>query len=87
MNEQLRKFVSSRKSLFWFVKEPENLSLEAVVETILNFGDWQDFQQLLELAGKERVAEIFQKQISGKRNNYRTKIANYFSLYFQKHAR
>ena len=42
----LEKFVKTRQFLFWSV-DPEKLHLlnpEAVVETILNYGDWDDVQ-------------------------------------------
>jgi len=83
---EIQQFVQKRLELFWFVKDPEKLSLEALVEAVLNLGDWQDVQELLALLGTKKVAEIFQKESQKKRNNYRPEIKNYFSLYFEKYA-
>lgn len=80
------KFVQKRPHLFWFIKEPEQLSQEAIVEAVLNLGNWLDVQELFELFGIKKVAEIFQKKAFQKRSNYRPEIKNYFSLYFEKYA-
>lgn len=84
----LEKFVKDRKFLFWSV-DPEKLHLinpEAVVETILNYGDWDDVQLLIKILGIKRVAKIFRKQISNWRTNYDEKIIYYFKRYFNKYA-
>ena len=89
MNAQLKQFIIERKMLFWSVEDPTVLSLESVVETILNYGNWQDFQILLSIAGQEKVATIFAKETEAKkiRTNYRPEVKNYFKLYFHKYAR
>lgn len=84
----LEKFVKDRKFLFWSV-DPEKLHLlnpEAVVETILNYGNWDDAQTLIKILGIKKVAKIFRKQISNWRTNYRPEVKNYFHLYFNKYA-
>lgn len=84
----LEKFVKDRQFLFWSV-DPEKLHLinpEAVVETILNYGDWDDVQALIKILGIKEVAKIFRKQISNWRTNYDEKIIYYFKRYFNKYA-
>ena len=83
---QLRKFMAARKYLVWYVKDPENLPAESIVEHTLNYGDWDDVQKLIKILGIKKMAEIFKKQTSGFRTNYDKKTKNYFSLYFNKHA-
>jgi len=56
------------------------------VEHTLNYGNWDDVQTLIKIAGIKRVAEIFRKQTTGSRLNYGPKIVNYFNLYFNKYA-
>jgi len=72
--------------LTWYEAEPETLSKEAIVEAVLNYGDFEDVRKFIALLGIERVAAIFRSQIKRKRINYDPKILNYFKLYFEKHA-
>lgn len=82
----MQEFIESRPYLFWSTKSVDTLSPEAVVEAVLNYGDFEDVKQLLSLLGTSTVGEIFHKQLQQKRNNYEPRIAHYFSLYFAKHA-
>jgi hypothetical protein len=82
----LQEFARKRKELFWSVKDPGKLSTEAIVEGILNYGNWDDVQTLFKILGIKKVSRIFRKQTSGWRTNYRPKIKNYFKLYFDKYA-
>ena len=85
--DELKKFMRKRKHLVWYVKDPENSSVESIVEHTLNYGDWDDVQKLIKIIGIKKMAEIFRNQISGIRTNYDKKTKNYFSLYFNKHAK
>jgi hypothetical protein len=82
----IREFIKKRRYLTWSVSKPEKLSKEAIVEYVLNYGDFDDVKKLSSILGIKRVAEIFRKQIRGKRVNYDPKIMNYFILYFEKYA-
>ena len=86
IKEDLKKFMMARKHLVWYVKNPENLDLESIVEHTLNYGDWDDVQTLIKIAGIKNVAEIFKKQTSRFRTNYRPQVSHYFNLYFKAHA-
>jgi len=82
----LQDFVNNRKQLFWGIKDPANLSDNAIVEAILNYGDFDDVKLLFEILTIKKAADIFNRQIKSRRCNYRPKIKNYFSLYFNKYA-
>ncbi len=84
---ELKKFMKTRKYLVWYVKEPENLPAESIVEHTLNYGDWDDVQKLIKIIGIKQMAEIFRKQTGGFRTNYRPEVSNYFRLYFDKYVR
>ena len=84
--ELLRNFIKKRPYLIWYVRELSQLSEEAIVEAILNYGDFNDTKKLFSILGQKRTAEIFRRQIRRKRTNYDPKILNYFNLYFQKHV-
>lgn len=76
-----------RKYLVWYVKNPEDLPLESIVEHTLNYGNWDDVQTLIKIAGIKKIAEIFRKQTIGPRLNYDQVIMHYFNLYFNKYAK
>ncbi|MBI5220548.1 MAG: hypothetical protein HY978_01765 [Candidatus Liptonbacteria bacterium] len=82
----LGDFVKKRKHLFWSTKNYDGLSREAVVESVLNYGDMNDVRELIALLGVQEVARIFRENTSRARANYRPEIVNYFQLYFQKYA-
>jgi len=79
-------FIRERPYLVWGTENYNNLSEEAIVEGVLNYGDFDDVKKMFAVLGIKKVANIFKKQISQKRSNYRPKIKNYFSLYFKKYA-
>jgi ABC-type nitrate/sulfonate/bicarbonate transport system ATPase subunit len=87
-NQQIKNFITENDSLFWWIKkeEKENISINLLVETILNYGNEKSVKKLFDLVGIENAAEIFYGQISGKRVNYNNRTINYFKLYFQKHV-
>ena len=87
-NRALKKFIRENSVLFWWIKEEdkENISVELLVETILNYGDEISVKRLFELVGIKKVSRIFYKQTSGKRKNYHPKTINFYNLYFRKNA-
>lgn len=85
MSKELKKFIKKRSYLLWGVSDLNNISDSLIVESVLNYGNFKDFEKLLEIMKIKRVANIFEKQIKMKRSNYRPEIKNYFSLYFKKY--
>ena len=82
----IKDFIKERPYLVWDTENYNNLSEEAIVESVLNYGDFGDVKKMFAILGIKKAAGIFKKQISQKRSNYRPKIKNYFSLYFKKYA-
>ncbi len=82
---QLQRFIQKRPYLVWHTK-PEDVSKEAIVEAVLNYGDFDDIKKIINVLGIREVAKIFHSQNRKKRTNYNSKIAHYFKLYFQKYA-
>ena len=82
----LKEFIKKRKHLLWYIKDFENISEEAIVEAVLNYGDFDDINKLINILGIKKVADIFRKKIKNKRCNFNPKIKNYFKLYFKKYA-
>lgn len=82
----LRELAKKNSCLFWSTLHPEELNEEAIVEGILNYGNWKDIQDLFKIIGVKKAARIFRKQINQKRINYQPQLVNYFKLYFDKYA-
>lgn len=86
---KLEDFIVKRKHLVWYVKNHKHLNEVSIVEAVLNYGDWDDFQDLIEVMGLKQVSAIFKKASKPDkfgRINYRPKTSYYFNLYFNQYA-
>ncbi len=83
LEDAVRNLALKRKELFWDVDSIGNLSEQAVVERIFNYGGWEDVQELISILGREKVAEIFFDRIGRRRNNFSPRIKRFFELYFK----
>lgn len=83
---RINSFIEKRPYLVWYTKNYKRLSKEAVLEAVLNYGDFDDAKKAISVLGNKEAARIFKKQLRQKRINYSPKIRNYFELYFKKHA-
>ena len=84
----LEKFIEERPHLIWWTKNYKGLGPEPIVEATLNYGNWKDVQNLIQILGMKKVAEIFRRKSKLSpvgRQNYRPEIIRYFNLYFNKH--
>jgi len=86
--DAIHDFIVKRKHLIWYVKDHRVLSEESIVEAVLNYGNWRDVQEVIQILGIEKVSQIFRKQmVTGRqRGNYYPETAHYFTLYFNKYA-
>ena len=82
----INEFIKKRPYLIWYTKNFDNLSQEAIVEAVLNYGDFDDVKKMISILGMSKTAAIFRKKSKQKRCNYRPEIKNYFQLYFKKNA-
>lgn len=82
----INDFIKKRPYLVWYTRNFEHLSEKAIVEAVLNYGDFEDIKKMMSILGIKRTADIFRKQIKQRRVNYDPKIINYFKLYFKKYA-
>ncbi len=87
-SDGLKAFIRENGCLWWRVPEEkkERLSLNSVVEAVLNYGNEKDVKRLFELVGTKKVSEIFFRQIAGGRPNYSKRTMNFFKLYFERNA-
>jgi hypothetical protein len=82
----INSFIRQRPYLVWSTKNYDGLSEEAIVEAVLNYGNFKDVKEMIGILGMERTAEIFRKEAIKKRCNLRPEIKNYFQLFFNKYA-
>jgi len=88
-SDKIKNFINERHELFWYIKndKKENIPIEFLTETILNYGNEKDVKKLFELIGIKKTAEIFYKATGkNRRINYFPEVVNYFNLYFKKYA-
>lgn len=76
------QIVKERPYLWCWVKDKENLSVESVVQGVLANGDMDDLLTLFQLVGREQAKQIFLRQISNPRHNYRKQTVNFFRKVF-----
>ncbi|EKE14414.1 MAG: hypothetical protein ACD_12C00519G0004, partial [uncultured bacterium] len=78
----VNSIIKNKPYLAWYVKDPEKLSEESVLEHVLNYGNWEDVQLFIKLKGINETASIFNKSLTKKRTNYAPVIKSYFFRYF-----
>ena len=78
----VNSIIKNKPYLAWYVKDPENLSEESVLEHVLNYGNWDDVQQFIKIAGRNHTANLFNQTLARKRSNYSPAIKSYFDRYF-----
>lgn len=76
---QLQQFQKERPHLIWDTKP--TLSDEKTVERTLQYGSWQDVQDLISLLGKNQVAAHFITLKKKTRTNLSPQFTHFFSLY------
>lgn len=84
--KKIIKFIKDRPHLIWYVKNYDKLSDESIVEHTLNYGNWDDVQELFKIMDIKKAADIFDTYANRKRSNYRPEVKNFFKLYFKKYA-
>lgn len=86
--EGIDEFIKEKSALFWYIPDEKKseISIDFLVETILNYGDEKDIKRLFELIGIKETARIFRLHTSQKRVNYFPQVINYFTLYFNRYA-
>ena len=85
---ELKQYIRKNSNLFWYIPEDkkENISLDFLVETILNYGDLDNVKELFSIVGIEKVDEILSGAEGRKKLNYFPVIYNYFTLVMNKYA-
>ncbi len=82
----VNNIIKNKPYLAWYVKDPDKLSEESVLEHVLNYGNWEDVKQFIKIRGLTETAILFNKSLEGKRTNYSPAIKSYFYRYFNNHV-
>ena len=71
-NQDLKEFIKEHRNLFWSTPEEkkEEISLELLLETILNYGSLKDSLQLIKMIGSDKTLRILQRVEGRKKMNY-----------------
>jgi hypothetical protein len=85
---EIKAFIRENSHLFWYTPDDkkEDISLEFLVETILNYGDLNNIKTLLKIIGVKETSHIFFGADGRKKLNYYPEIHNFFSLFFSRYA-
>lgn len=88
---EIKAFISKHSDLLWYIPEDrkEHISVDVLVEFILNFGSIEAVKELFQLLGIQEVADHFFKTIKlseRRKGNYNELTLNYFTLLFNKYA-
>jgi len=51
----VNSIIKNKPSLAWYIKDPDKLSEESVLEHVLNYGNWEDVQQFIKIKGKNKT--------------------------------
>ena len=91
MHNDVKNFIHKNSNLFWYTPEDkkEDISLEFLIETILNYGDMEAVRELFSLIGIKQVADVFYRTInssSRRKGNFHELTINYFTLVFKRYA-
>jgi len=84
--DEIREFIKNKPYILWYSKNYDGLSRESILESILNYGNWNDYLFIENVLGIKKVNSVFSHLKSQKRINLRPQTINYFSNYFQKYA-
>lgn len=72
--------------MIWYVKNIDGLDLTSITEHVLNYGDWDQFKELIDAVGINEVAKTFYEHAFRPRCNYRPDIKRFYTEVFKKNA-
>lgn len=85
---EVKAFIRKHSVLFWYTPEDkkENISLDFLVEHIINYGDSEAIRELFSVVGLDEVRQILESTTDTRQGNYFPEIYNYFLKYTQRYA-
>ncbi len=86
MGMKPQDIIIQKPYLAWYVKDPKKLSDASVLEHVLNYGNWSDVKEFIQIKGMKETAQIFTQSTKRSRSNYLPEVEQYFRNYFTRHA-
>ncbi|MDD2565488.1 MAG: hypothetical protein PHZ26_02740 [Candidatus Gracilibacteria bacterium] len=83
MKTKLKEYLETRKSIFWYIKDINSLSDEAILEGIIKYGDWIDLKEIFKIFGKEEFKKIYDNLLNKKRTNLEKIEINFIDLFIK----
>lgn len=83
---KIQDIIAQKPYLAWYVKDPAKLSDVSVLEHVLNYGNWTDVKEFIQIKGIKETAQIFAQSTKRTRSNYLPEVESYFKNYFNKYA-
>jgi hypothetical protein len=80
------EFFENRPYFWWWIRDKKALSVESIVEGVLAYGNMNDVYNLFKIVGREKVKQIFFRQIQFKRCNYTPRTINFFKKVFMRNV-
>jgi len=84
--KQAQKLIKNKPYMVWYSKNYSGLSEKSIIESVLNYGSWEDFLKLEKIYGTSDLSHYFDQIINQKRVNLSPQVVNYFSNYFKFYA-
>ena len=75
------KILSENKELFWDVSDFNTLSEESIEERFLQYGNWKNILDLIQIFGTSKFTKIYLDIRKKSRVNLSKKTINFFNLY------
>jgi hypothetical protein len=82
----IHEFIKERRHLIWYVRDLKTVSTDAIVEAVLNYGDFDDVKEMIKILGIDTVADIFHEKINSKRCNYKPVTKRFYKQFFKRFA-
>ena len=83
MLTKAQQIIKNKPYLIWFTKDYSDLSNKAVLESVLNYGEWVDVVDCLRAIGFDESKELFEVMSAQKRCNLDNRVNLYFKNFFK----
>jgi hypothetical protein len=84
--EQARDIIRKNPHLIWYSKNYDGFEERTIFEHVLNYGQWEDVQELVRIYGFKESLKVLKELTKGPRQNLYPQVSHYFNLYFSQYA-
>jgi hypothetical protein len=74
----LQSYIQNKKYLFWYTPQLDSLSDEAIIESIIKYGTWEDLTHMIHIQ-KPTIKEQYQQLITKSRCNLTQKEIHFMN--------